>query len=207
MTFEEDAARAADPACTEEELVAFLSHRDRYTRWNAAQNSGASDAFRLVALAEGDKVVAEAVGSLGDALSPAVLEAVIAHPLRQARQGLGASARRRSTMERIASDPDPMVRASLASGWRPVPDDLLRLLASDRSAKVRAAVVFRQDVPEDIARTLATDRSSMVRLEVLVSHAEALGIVQSFCDDRDEMIREGALHMLEKRRSGEAAEG
>lgn len=198
MSDDADAQRAEDPTCPEADLTAFLHHRSRYVRWNAAQNAGASDAFRLAALATGDKVVAEAVGSLGDALSEEVLEAVFAQTAPQAKQGLGASARRRSTMERLASDSDPRVRAFVCAGWRPVPEDLLRLLAKDRSAKVRAAVAFREDIPEDLAFDLATDKSAVVRFEILVTHDDDVRFARALRDDPDPQVRDHARHFLEK---------
>ncbi|MFW2513979.1 hypothetical protein ACNI3K_09395 [Demequina sp. SO4-13] len=196
MSDDADALRAEDPTCPEADLLAFLRHRSRYVRWNAAQNAGASDEFRMAALATGDKVVAEAVGSLGDALSPEVREAVFAHPARQAREGLGVSARLRSTMERLASDPDPSVRAHLCAGYAPVPEDLLRRLAKDRSAKVRAAVAFSEDIPENLAFELATDRSVVVRFEILVSHDDDLRFARLMRDDPDEDIRNHVRSLL-----------
>ncbi|WP_084125695.1 hypothetical protein [Demequina sp. NBRC 110054] len=195
MTLAEDEALAAAPDTPDDALIRLLSHRSWQVRWNAAQNRGASDAVRLAALATGDKDLAAAVGQLGDALSSTVLEAVFEHPKRDGREQLGCIAHDRTTQERLASDPDLKVRASLAGNNEDVPEDLVRKLAADRRAEVRACVACRHALPEDLVITLASDRSALVRWWLIFTR-NTREVAELLRDDPDEVVRDQARGVL-----------
>jgi len=195
MTLKADRALAADPETTDDVLIELLSHRDWHVRWNVAQNEGASDAVRLAALATGDKDLANAVGQLGDDLSPAVREAVFAHPTRKGRVALAQTAIDSSTLERLAVDPDPEVRGSVGQRAE-AGAEILRRLAADRLAAVRGAVASNPAIPDDLAFALASDRSVGVRWWLLVMRDADPRFARLMRDDKDTMIRNHARVVL-----------
>ncbi|WP_062387520.1 hypothetical protein [Demequina iriomotensis] len=195
MTLADDEALAAAAGTPDDVLIQLLSHRNWHVRWEAAQNSEASDAVRLAALATGDKDLAAAVGQLGDALSSTVLEAVFDHPKRDGREQLGCVVRDRATQERLASGPDVKVRASLAVSNEDLPEDLVRKLAADRRAEVRACVAKRRSLPEDLVIAFASDRSANVRWWLLCMR-DTPEVAALLREDPDEMTRNHARRVL-----------
>jgi hypothetical protein len=130
--------------------------------WGAAQNPWATTEVHLAGLTARHKDVSEAVGQLGDALDPEVIEALLAHPHPGARERLAEVTTSSAVLERLAQDSAPDVRGSVALSQH-VTEALLRQLATDPAARVRAMVGAASSTPKDVLTVLREDRSADVR--------------------------------------------
>jgi hypothetical protein len=95
----------------------------------------------------------------------------------------------------LAEDPDPYVRAAAAQN---APDWLLRKMASDGRAQVRAAVAANPITPDDVLREMVTDRSKLVRFWLTVQTDRAL--LRELARDPDELTASAARSALDGKR-------
>jgi hypothetical protein len=123
--------------------------------------------------------------------SAVVLDAVLAHPHRQARWQLVLVTSSPEVLHRLAADPAPEVRAAVADSDH-VGEALLRELATDTRAEVRAAAATAASIPREVLAELARDRSLNVRFWVTANTQYDADLAELQVDDPDEHIRQHA---------------
>ncbi|TQL02151.1 hypothetical protein [Cellulomonas sp. SLBN-39] len=180
-------ALAANVRTPDATLLGLLTDRDFHVRWNAAQNPAASDTVRARALELGGDV-AEAVGQLADSLSPALVDAVVAHAQRRVREQ--AVCVEPAVHSRLAADPEKLVRRQVAA--HTTDPDLLAGLAGDRAAEVRFAVAQNLACPRGTVLALAGDRSKVVRWGVMAHRRGDHELSALLKNDPDEDVRVAA---------------
>ena len=88
----------------------------------------------------------------------------------------------------LATDANPKIRESAASGCH-TPDDVMTRLAADPDAGVRACVARNETTSCDILRSLADDESEMVRGWLAVNFYVPADVMERLADDPSETVR------------------
>lgn len=182
---------AENPATPADVLITLIGDADFSTRWSAAQNPSADAGVHRAALAGTHEDTAEAIGQLGDLLPAAILETVLVHPHRQARWQLALSTSSPQVLQRLAVDPAPEVRATVAQSNH-AGQVLLCELATDTRAEVRAVAAAAASMPREVLEELARDRSVNVRFWVTANTQYDEALAQQQADDPNEHIRRHA---------------
>ena len=131
-------AVAKRPDLTHEMMAEILEIDDRWLNHSLALNRASPEDIRLQLAGHRDPLVRKALA-------------------------VAAEGAPRAVLERLAEDPEPQVRESLAQNDR-VPMDLRARLAADPDPKVRAALAqWAPDAPEPVRRALLTDPDDQVR--------------------------------------------
>lgn len=189
-------ALAANSACPEAVLLTFLSDRTWAVRSEAATNTAATARVHEAALNDAPDDVGRNVAQLGDRLSEATVELILAHPAVALRADLAETTVDPNVLTRLASDPSPRVRASAAANagtarffrkkeLLPVTAVLLEQLSQDPRSEVRSVAAKSSDLPTDLVRRLARDSSAVVRWWTLVHHPDDEVIARQLLDDSD----------------------
>ncbi|WP_169702078.1 hypothetical protein [Janibacter terrae] len=187
-------AAAAENPSTPPEVLAQLVEDDRWQVRFAVVDNPTAEALRI-ALSSSDPDV-RGLAAQRDDLNRAQVQQVLQDPAHSVREQLSLVATDDEVMRRLARDPHPAVRASLASNSA-LPLDVLVTLARDGRAAVRSAAAASRRLPPEVLTELATDRSVQVQWNVLVSNPERLDIATTIAGHSDAMNVDQAQAQLE----------
>jgi hypothetical protein len=117
--------------------------------------------------------------------APAMLTAEQAAALHPAPPVTDSKIRR---LRLLATDANPRIRESVASGYN-TPDDLFVQLAADPDESVRSCVARNEATPCDVLRSLANDPSETVRGWLAVNFFVPVDVMNDLANDPSQTVR------------------
>lgn len=188
------AAVAENPSTPPEVLAQLVEDGRWQVRYAVAENPS-SEACRI-AMSCSDPDV-RGLAAQRDDLSRAQIDQILRDPAHSVRERLSEVTTDDEVLRRLASDPHPTVRASLALN-EALPLDVLETLAHDKSARVRSAAAASRRLPAETLTAMAKDRSVQVQWSVLVSNPERLDLAAEIAEHPDAMNAGQARSQLER---------
>jgi hypothetical protein len=77
-----------------------------------------------------------------------------------------------------------------------IPDDIIRVLASDQDAEVRWTIAAKRRTPGDVLRVLGADPDASVRARVANNPKTPPALLRELCEDIDAAVRQAARGRL-----------
>ena len=185
---------AAENPSTPPDVLARLVEDDRWQVRFAVAENPSLEACRI-ALSCTDPDV-RGLAAQRDDVSTAQVEQILEDPAHSVRERLAEAATDEGVLRRLANDPHPLVRASVALNDA-VPVDVLQALAQDGRARVRSAAAASRRLPYEALTPMANDRSVEVQWRVLVSSPERLDLAAEIAEHPDTMNADQARTQLQ----------
>lgn len=188
------AAVARNPATPPDLLHALVEDRNFQVLVAAVTENPSRNAI-TIALASPVRDARQLVAQRDD-LTSADIEALLRDPAHQVREQLATWSKDPEVLARLARDAHPSVRSEAVLNQHLSKEDT-EMLASDRIARVRAAVASSRRLDPATLTRLAADRSVNVRWNVLVFNPERLDLAALIAEDTDEIIAVHARGQLD----------
>ncbi|WP_329403373.1 hypothetical protein OG523_03445 [Streptomyces virginiae] len=143
-----------------------------------------------------DAAVRSALAGRDAPLPRDLVEAFVADPSAQVRQAAAANRRSPSDLRaRLATDPDPAVRAELAQWWTDAPEEVRRERAHEENRKWPGSPADNAVFPPETMRRFATDPDPRMRALALRDPELPAELVERLAqDDEARVRREAAAH-------------
>ncbi|MEU6238770.1 hypothetical protein [Kitasatospora sp. NPDC047058] len=144
---------AGRPDLTEDMIAEIIAIDDGWLLHSLALNDRLPDRFRIRLAAHPDRAVRSALVVHAATAPREMLEQLIDDPEAQVRKYLAQNRHTPPDLRaRLASDPDPAIRASLAKHWTQAPEAVRRILLTDPEDTVRAAAcsIYFADRPHPV---------------------------------------------------------
>ncbi|MFC9295098.1 hypothetical protein ACFTWH_18600 [Streptomyces sp. NPDC057011] len=182
-------------------IAEIIAADDHWLTHSLALNRSLPHNFRMMLAAHPDPAIRRAVAIAADAAPRELFEQLLGDADTQVREHLAESGHIPPDLRaRLAADPEPKVRATLAQWWTHAPEPVRRLLLTDPDDSVRAAAcsTYYRRIPHpvppaDLLPVLLADpvtRAGAVRHCTLDAHT-----ARWLADDPDgEVRRELAAH-------------
>ncbi|GLW34704.1 hypothetical protein Areg01_76410 [Actinoplanes regularis] len=181
---------AANPATIDDVLLHLVGDPHPYVRWEVAYNPAAGAEAQRAMADSTDNDLRRLLTFRHD-LTPEVTAKLIHDPAVEVRANLAFETRDPATLAALITDLAPRVRAGVAFNTLTTLDQR-RLLARDRHADVRSALVRTVALDEADLQRLVHDRSSQVRWWMATAKVTPAHIRQQLLNDPDETVRSQA---------------
>ncbi|MEZ0110742.1 hypothetical protein ABH920_004757 [Catenulispora sp. EB89] len=131
---------AERPDLTDDMIAEIIELDDHWLLHSLALNERLPDRFRIRLASHRDKAVRSALAVRAATAPRQMLELLIDDPEPRVREDLAQSRHTPPDLRaRLAADPDPAIRATLARYWTQAPEEVRRILLTDAEPRVRGA--------------------------------------------------------------------